>query len=232
MHIGVLDSGIGGLALLAELVKKFPDNRFTYYSDNRYAPYGSRNIDYLKWRVHTVCDELKARGAQAIALGCNTAGSNLASELRASYSLPIAAVSPEAYPEREKTLIMCTPLTALSRGVREYVERGAAVYADPALVPLIERHRFDLRPVAEYVLPKLKEYSPEAVSLGCTHYVYLAEYVSSALGVRLYDGCARAASELAPFAGGCGDGSVTFVFSGENESEAYGILLNKLVSRN
>ena len=216
--------------MLAQLVNRFPDNKFTYYSDNRYAPYGSRNIDYLKWRVHTVCDELKVRGAQAIALGCNTAGSNLASELRSSYSLPIAAVYPEAYPEKEKTLVMCTPLTALSRGVKEYVARGAAVYADPALVPLIERHRFDLTPVAEYVLPKIEEFAPEAVSLGCTHYVYLARYISSALGVKLYDGCARAASELAPFVSNDGSG-VSFVFSGENESEAYGILLRRLISR-
>ena len=216
--------------MLAQLLSRFPDNKFTYYSDNRYAPYGSRNIDYLKWRVHTVCDELKVRGAQAIALGCNTAGSNLASELRSSYSLPIAAVYPEAYPEKEKTLVMCTPLTALSRGVKEYVARGAAVYADPALVPLIERHRFDLTPVAEYVLPKIEEFAPEAVSLGCTHYVYLARYISSALGVKLYDGCARAASELAPFVSNGGSG-VSFVFSGENESEAYGILLRRLISR-
>lgn len=216
--------------MLAQLVSRFPDNKFTYYSDNRYAPYGSRNIDYLKWRVHTVCDELRGRGAQAIALGCNTAGSNLASELRSSYSLPIAAVYPEAYPEKEKTLVMCTPLTALSRGVKEYVARGAAVYADPALVPLIERHRFDLTPVAEYVLPKIEEFAPEAVSLGCTHYVYLARYISSALGVKLYDGCARAASELAPFVSNGGSG-VSFVFSGENESEAYGILLRRLISR-
>ncbi len=216
--------------MLAQLLSRFPDNKFTYYSDNRYAPYGSRNIGYLKWRVHTVCDELKVRGAQAIALGCNTAGSNLASELRSSYSLPIAAVYPEAYPEKEKTLVMCTPLTALSRGVKEYVARGAAVYADPALVPLIERHRFDLTPVAEYVLPKIEEFAPEAVSLGCTHYVYLARYISSALGVKLYDGCARAASELAPFVSNGGSG-VSFVFSGENESEAYGILLRRLISR-
>lgn len=216
--------------MLARLVSRFPDNKFTYYSDNRYAPYGSRNIDYLKWRVHTVCDELRGRGVQAIALGCNTAGSNLASELRSSYSLSIAAVYPEAYPEKEKTLVMCTPLTALSRGVKEYVARGAAVYADPALVPLIERHRFDLAPVAEYVLPKIEEFAPEAVSLGCTHYVYLARYISSALGVKLYDGCARAASELAPFVSNGGSG-VSFVFSGENESEAYGILLRRLISR-
>ena len=184
----------------------------------------------MKGGDHTVCDELKVRGAQAIALGCNTAGSNLASELRSSYSLPIAAVYPEAYPEKEKTLVMCTPLTALSRGVKEYVARGAAVYADPALVPLIERHRFDLAPVAEYVLPKIEEFAPEAVSLGCTHYVYLARYISSALGVKLYDGCARAASELAPFVSNGGSG-VSFVFSGENESEAYGILLRRLISR-
>ena len=234
MHIGVLDSGIGGLALLAVLVKRFPGNRFTYYSDNRYAPYGSRNIDYLKWRVHTVCEELVFRGAEAIALGCNTAGSNLASELRSTYSLPIAAVCPEAFPEKEKTLVMCTPLTALSRGVREYAERGADVYADPALVPLIEKHRFDLQPVADYVLPKIERYSPEAVSLGCTHYVYLAGHVSSALGVKLYDGCGRAAEELAPFAacGEAGAGSeVTYVFSGDDERREYEFLLRGLLER-
>ena len=205
--------------MLAQLVSRFPDNKFTYYSDNRYAPYGSRNIGYLKWRVHAVCTELKERGADILALGCNTAGSNLYDELRASLSVPVTAVRPEAYPDKEKTLIMCTPLTARSEWMKAYADSGAGIYADPALVPLIERHRFDLTPVAEYVLPKIEEFAPEAVSLGCTHYVYLARYISSALGVKLYDGCARAASELAPFVSNGGSG-VSFVFSGENESEA------------
>lgn len=229
MHIGVLDSGIGGLALLAQLVSRFPDNKFTYYSDNRYAPYGSRNIGYLKWRVHAVCTELKERGADILALGCNTAGSNLYDELRASLSVPVTAVRPEAYPDKEKTLIMCTPLTARSEWVKAYADSGAGIYADPALVPLIEKHRFDLGPVAEYAVSAIAGYGAEAISLGCTHYVYLKKYLTSALGVKCHDGCSRAADDVALYPVGGESHSISYVFSGEDQEKEYDRLLQGLL---
>ena len=38
--IGVIDSGSGGLSVLLELKKQFPQADFLYYGDIKNAPYG------------------------------------------------------------------------------------------------------------------------------------------------------------------------------------------------
>ena len=40
--IGVLDSGLGGISVLRELVKLMPGEDFLYYGDSANAPYGIR----------------------------------------------------------------------------------------------------------------------------------------------------------------------------------------------
>ena len=40
--IGVLDSGLGGISVLRELVKLMPGENFIYYGDSANAPYGTR----------------------------------------------------------------------------------------------------------------------------------------------------------------------------------------------
>ena len=40
--IGVLDSGLGGISVLRELVKLMPGEAFLYYGDSANAPYGTR----------------------------------------------------------------------------------------------------------------------------------------------------------------------------------------------
>ena len=48
MRIGVFDSGIGGINVLKELVKKYPNNEYIFYGDTLNLPYGSKTIDELK----------------------------------------------------------------------------------------------------------------------------------------------------------------------------------------
>ena len=40
--IGVFDSGIGGISVLAELIRQLPQEDFIFYGDNQNAPYGVR----------------------------------------------------------------------------------------------------------------------------------------------------------------------------------------------
>ena len=41
--ICVIDSGIGGLAVLKELIKKAPTEKYLYFGDNLNAPYGNKS---------------------------------------------------------------------------------------------------------------------------------------------------------------------------------------------
>ena len=41
--IAVMDSGVGGISVLAELVKLMPNENYIYYGDSANAPYGTKN---------------------------------------------------------------------------------------------------------------------------------------------------------------------------------------------
>ena len=41
--IAVMDSGVGGISVLTELVKIMPNEDFIYYGDSANAPYGTKS---------------------------------------------------------------------------------------------------------------------------------------------------------------------------------------------
>ena len=46
--IGVFDSGVGGISVLAELVQLMPNEHFIYYGDSANAPYGTRPTQQVR----------------------------------------------------------------------------------------------------------------------------------------------------------------------------------------
>ena len=52
--IGVFDSGIGGLSVLAALRAELPAEDFVYFADTGHAPYGERGADYVVERTRAV----------------------------------------------------------------------------------------------------------------------------------------------------------------------------------
>ena len=42
--VGVMDSGVGGISVLRELVKLLPGENFLYYGDSAHAPYGTKEV--------------------------------------------------------------------------------------------------------------------------------------------------------------------------------------------
>ena len=43
LHIGIFDSGLGGLTILKSLKKKLPNERFIYFGDTANIPYGNKS---------------------------------------------------------------------------------------------------------------------------------------------------------------------------------------------
>ncbi len=71
--IGVFDSGHGGLTVLKELVRRFPDQRFVYLGDHRNAPYGNRPSDEVVELARQGTETLFGHGCRLVLLACNTA---------------------------------------------------------------------------------------------------------------------------------------------------------------
>ncbi len=107
--IGVFDSGIGGLSVLKALRAEMPQERFLYWADSGFAPYGERSDDFVISRCRNITNELLAKGpVKAVVVACNTATAVAIESLRAEYPhLPFIGVEPALKPALSKTQTGC-----------------------------------------------------------------------------------------------------------------------------
>ena len=70
--IGFFDSGVGGLTVLREVVRRLPAESTIYLGDNARAPYGPRSDDEVRRFSAECLDELAGRDVKAIVVACNT----------------------------------------------------------------------------------------------------------------------------------------------------------------
>lgn len=71
--IGVFDSGIGGLTVLKEIVKKLPQYDYIYLGDSARAPYGTRSFETVYHYTLECVQKLFAMNCHLVILACNTA---------------------------------------------------------------------------------------------------------------------------------------------------------------
>ena len=56
--IGIFDSGIGGLSVLAKIIEKLPTEEYIYYADTDNVPYGIKTNEQIKEYVKKAVDFL------------------------------------------------------------------------------------------------------------------------------------------------------------------------------
>lgn len=185
--IGVFDSGVGGLSVLADIRAQLPHESLLYVADSGHVPYGEKSPDYIRRRCRHICAFLIAQGAKALVLACNTATVAAIADLRAQYpQMPIIGLEPAIKPAAEQTRcgvigVLATSGTLASDRFAHLRDQFAgAVHvvtqACPGLVECVERG--DLRSpetralLSRYVHPLLAA-GCDTLILGCTHYPFL-----------------------------------------------------------
>ncbi len=199
--IGMFDSGVGGVSVLREAVKRLPGERFIFYGDTANAPYGTKTGAQVLALCRRVMEELAARGCKAVVIACNTATSAAASSLRAQYpDLPIIGMEPALKPAQQLrrdgiVLALATPGTiAGEKYAKLYSLYGDGVVSlpCPGLMEFAERGELDgdgLRAFLRGLFAPFAGKKVEAVVLGCTHYVFLRHAIAAQFpGVPLIDG--------------------------------------------
>ena len=186
--VGVFDSGVGGLSVLAALRAELPHERFVYFADTAFAPYGERGDDYVIERSRKVTEQLIAEhGIGALVVACNTATTAAIHLLRAAHpALPIVGLEPALKPAVATSRtghisVMATRGTLASAkyaALRDSFAGSATVRAVPCdgLVKAIEG--LDTEAIATLCARYMAEAGPfgdaagevDTVVLGCTHY--------------------------------------------------------------
>jgi glutamate racemase len=212
--IGVFDSGVGGLTVLREILRRSPNESTIYLGDNLRAPYGTRPDDEVLAFSTEALDELADRDVKAIVVACNTSTAVGLGEFRRRYDLPIlgvvrpGAVTASLTTRNRRVGVIATPATVRSHAYFNAIkDENPAVevyeHATPALVPLVEAGRLagpDVEAIVgealapllgqrdasgDFVFPLPASARIDTLLLGCTHYPLLKPVIAAMAGERV-----------------------------------------------
>ena len=209
--IGVFDSGVGGLTVLREILRRSPDESTIYLGDNARAPYGVRPDEEVRTFSTQSIDALVERDVKAVVVACNTSTAIALGDLRRRYDLPIlgvirpGATSAALATRNRRVGVVGTPATIRSHAYFAAIkDENPAVevyeHATPTFVPMVEAGlltgpevqasvREALGPLlgerderGEFVFPLPPSAKVDTLLLGCTHYPLLRAAIADVAG--------------------------------------------------
>ena len=131
--IGVFDSGVGGLTVLAELNRRLPAERTVYLGDNARTPYGPRPADEVRRFTLEAVDWLLDQDVKLLVLACNTATARALGDVRARADVPVVGVvRPGAVAAASATRSRHVAVIATAGTVESGAYHDAIVEADAA----------------------------------------------------------------------------------------------------
>ena len=210
--LGVFDSGVGGLTVVREIMRRLPSESIIYFGDTARVPYGTKSADTIRRYSVQVADFLLSKNVKAIVVACNTASALALEILRYRYKLPIIGVIEPACrlavsgSDRGRIGVIGTEATVRSgaypAAIKKISSRAAVTTrACPLLVPLAEEGRLSgnvTEAVLKDYLKGMRGGRLDTLILGCTHYPLLAPAIKKVVGktVTVVDSATAVVSEL------------------------------------
>ncbi|MCC3373908.1 glutamate racemase [Cohnella sp. REN36] len=218
--IAVLDSGVGGLTVVKEVMRQLPREKILYFGDTARTPYGSRSAEQVIQFTREIVDYLAQYDPKMIVIACNTATAVALDDIIGRVDIPVVGViNPGARAALGKTKTNVVGVIGTEGTIRSgaYVQAlrrlsphiQVITKACPRFVPLVEDGNFRSSLTKEVVFDSLQSFrgSPiDSLILGCTHYPFLAETISEAMGpgVKLISSADETAREISTILQGNG----------------------------
>ncbi|QQR84293.1 glutamate racemase [Candidatus Peregrinibacteria bacterium] len=227
--IGLFDSGFGGLTVLREYLKTYPEYDYLYLGDQANNPYGSHSAERVEALLMHHVDWLVSQGCELIIVACNTASADALRAVQQKYQgkpVILGVIIPAAEEALRQSRfgrigVIGTKGTVASGAYeRELKKYAASLYhpsdrraldsvvitqqACPLLVPLIEEglvnHPVTNRLIRDYLRP-LKQANIDTLILGCTHYPLLQNTIERIAGksITVISSAAAAAQAMADY---------------------------------
>lgn len=231
--IGLFDSGLGGLTVLARLRERLPSIDIVFFADQAHVPYGDRTHGELLELLRSNLARLDGYGVEAVVMACNTSCA-----IAERYGWPpsrapvidlieSAAIAVERGGFRKVGVVATAATVGAGSYGRTLRARVAGIdvveVPAPALVPLVEagiiegeEPRAAVAEVCSHLPLDL-----DALVFGCTHYPVLDAHFRKALReeVILVDPASTQAQRAAELLGADarGSGETTCITSGDEE---------------
>lgn len=219
--IGIFDSGIGGLSVLAAIARVLPRSDFMYFADTAHVPYGEKDDAYIRERVLRIGRYLVERDCQQIVVACNTATAAAVAALRESLPrVPVVGVEPGIKPaaaasQSGRIAVLATESTARSERLARLIRQHAGtvrvdILPCPGWATKVETLQLDdpdFAGTARRLLEPVLAAGVDRIVLGCTHYAFLAPVLEPIVAGRaaLVDVADAVARQCRRLAGGNGE---------------------------
>lgn len=227
--IGIFDSGFGGLTVMKEYLKRYPEFDYLYLGDQANSPYGARSAELVNQLLQKNVAFLIKKGAKLIIVACNTASAEALRQVQQIYkgNPPILGVLVPAVEEALRSTrfgrigVMATRGTVKSGAYEREIQKYAPKLYKPAdkralkmvlvtsqacplLVPLIEEGLIDhgiTRMILKTYLRPFKNAHVDTLILGCTHYPLLLRDIQRIMGrqVKIISSATAAAEAIGDY---------------------------------
>ena len=215
LPIGIFDSGVGGLTVYRALHDRLPNEHFIYLGDTARVPYGTKSLATVERYAIENSEFLASRGVKVLVVACNTASALALPNIRERIGIDVVgvigpggrkAVQITKAREHPRIGVIATEATVTSNAYVMAIQRASAAAevfqaACPLFVPLAEEGWIgepETVSIAAKYLAKMKEFAPDALVLGCTHYPILRDVIQRTVGenVTLIDSGEATAEEV------------------------------------
>lgn len=235
--IGVFDSGVGGLTVLKEIYKYYPNEDYIYIGDNKNLPYGEKTKEQLLMYASKIFDYFIKEKVNIVVIACNTMCSNVFNKLTNKYKnvniIGVIDATVDSFIKENKSNVLVIGTTAtIKSNIYEKkiksINSNINVYSlpTPKLVPLIE----NMEDVKDTIDEYLKPYDNiDSIILGCTHYKLIDKYINK--NIKLINSSDGVVSKLKEYINADSkNGSIKIYTTGAlNE---FNILCNKIMNMN
>lgn len=233
--IGIFDSGLGGLSVLASIADALPRADLVYLADTAHVPYGEKDDAFIRERVLKIGRHLVDRGCTSIVIACNTATAAAVAALRAALpDIPTVGVEPGVKPavaasRSGRIAVLSTESTARSERLARLIHRHATgvhveVLPCPGWATKVETLQLDdpgFAAAARAHLAPALDAGADQIVLGCTHYAFLAPVLEPIVAGRaaLVDVAAAVARQCVRLAANTvdGDGGIALLATARPE---------------
>ncbi len=210
--IAILDSGVGGLTVVKEVMRQLPQEKVIYFGDTARAPYGPRDPQEVLQFTQQIVDYLLQFQPKMMVIACNTATAVAIEAIRACTTIPVVGViSPGVRAAIKMTKMGSIGVIGTEGTIRSQaydhalttISPSVSVFSQacPRLVPLVESGVFEgeeAMQIVEESLKPLKGQAMDCLILGCTHYPFLMKVIASVMGpqVNLISSAEETAQEV------------------------------------
>ncbi len=194
--IGFLDSGVGGLTVVKEVMKQLPHEQIYYIGDSARNPYGPRSMEEVRKFTHQLANFLTEKKIKLLVVACNTATVAALETLKEALPIPVIGVIASGtqaavlQTANDKIGVIGTLGTIESKEYEKQIlaKKNKATVIGVAcqeFVAIVEKNQFEsdyAKEVVDKELSPFKNTGIDTLVLGCTHYPLLQPIIQDYFG--------------------------------------------------